>query len=112
LKYWLKNFDKDKAAYKLTSLLNIVIAYGYVDYAYTIINENEFKNYISEKEKKYFKHKIQSFNRGILINSKYFNFLYWFFLTLSNLFKPSYNGWANRTERQLGTYKKGPFYFY
>ena len=112
LKPWLRNLDKEKATYKLASLLNIVIAYGYVDYAYTILNDNELKNYLTEKEKKYFKNKIQSFNRGILINSKYFSLLYWFFLTLSNFFKPSYNGWANRNERQLGTYKIGPFYFY
>ena len=41
----------------------------------------------------------------IIFSSKLSRVFYWIFTTIANIFKPSYNGWATRGSRQLGTYK-------
>jgi FkbM family methyltransferase len=105
LEGWLSTMEKDTATGKLHALIATTIAYGFLDYALTIIDANFSERYFSKEEKQFIiKHidsiskKFYPFKNGNLI-------LHRILSALTSSFKSTHNGWATG-EPCIGSRKK------
>jgi FkbM family methyltransferase len=107
---WLGKLPEELACNKIVSLLTSVISYGYMDYAESILKDEEVLKYLDQNTVSHFRKLIRTSGSSMRISSNGVSSIYWAFITLANIFKPSYKGWAS-SDRQLGSYKFGPFWF-
>lgn len=107
---WLGKLPEALACNKIVSLLTSVISYGYMDYAESILKDEEVLKYLDQNTVSHFRKLIRTSGSSMRISSNGVSSIYWAFIILANIFKPSYKGWAS-SDRQLGSYKFGPFWF-
>lgn len=107
---WLTNFETEFAKGKIEVLIQTALLYGYVDYAYALLEDDKISQYFSNSEIKLINDKIQKTGLGINLNFKGSGYFYLFFQTIANLFKPVEKDFATRSELQLGAKRK--FYFW
>ena len=109
---WLFGMSTDKAEAKLHMLIITSLAYGYLDYAETILNETFVDKYISKEDKQKFIEHIGKSYRSIYPFKNGFGLLYHSLLILANCFKTSHHGWGSvDSSDHLGSRKKGFFWF-
>ena len=111
LKSWLKNMDKEKAYLKLNILITTALAYGYLDYAYAILESEFTKEYLGENEIKDLLVQIKKLQKSFYPFRFGVDFVYLFFQILANSFKPTRKGWGSVSSYHLGSRKKGIFWF-
>jgi FkbM family methyltransferase len=107
---WLNEHTPNEAQGKLYALVMAVAAYGYNDYALTLLRAEEMRDFWAGQDK-------AALEEYILGRSRFFRFpqngsgkLYRVFSFLAAIFRPSHNRWAVGDER-LGSRKVGPFWF-
>jgi FkbM family methyltransferase len=108
---WLSKMPKELAKEKIINLLACVLSYGYIDYAEALIKDTTVLSYLDTETIFEVNKLIKKTSSGIRISRTGISSIYWLFITIANIFKPSYNGWASRSDRHLGSYKFGPFWF-
>lgn len=106
LDVWLGNMDPEKASEKTVMLIFSAIAYGYLDYAKTVLETKSINCYLETKLFQDLNSAISTLSGGIrpLINGH--EVIYLCLEALASIFKPTYQGWAS-TGRRLGSRKKG-----
>jgi len=107
---WLSNFETEFAKGKIEVLIQTVLLYGYIDYAYALLKDDKIAQYFTDAEKVFIFDKIKKAAYGFNFNFKGSGYLYLFFTTIANLFKPVDKDFATRSELQLGSKRK--FYFW
>jgi FkbM family methyltransferase len=103
---WLSNFETEFAKGKIEALIQTVLLYGYVDYACALLEDDKISKYFTNVEIGLIFDKIQKAGRGINFNFMGSGYIYLFFLTIANLFKPVDKDFATRSELQLGSKRK------
>ncbi len=109
---WLNTFEKGDAKEKIETLIQIVLLYGYIDYAYALMEDVNISKLFSDNEKNSILKKIKKNSFGLNFNFRGSKYLHIFFLTISNIFKPQHKNFAIRNELQLGAKKKLFFWNY
>ncbi len=109
---WLSHFENEIAKQKIEALIQIVLLYGYIDYACAIIEDELVSAYFTTSEKQEINDEIRKANKGFLIKFKGSGLLNFVFMTIANLFKPVYKKFASRGESQLGSRIKSFFWNY
>lgn len=106
---WLNEHALNEAQGKLYALVMAVAAYGYNDYALTLLRDEEMRDFWARQDK-------AALEKYILGRSRFLRFpqngsgkLYRIFSFLAAIFRPSHNRWAVGDER-LGSRKVGPFW--
>ncbi len=108
LSTWLKEFKDDQACEKLLMLISTSLAYGFLDYALAILNEDSISKYIKNEDRKEIIIKINSYGKSFSFLKNGNSFLFKVFHTLASFFKPTESGRLN--EGILGSKKKGQFW--
>jgi FkbM family methyltransferase len=109
---WLQALDSDKAQNKLQMLITSSLAYGYLDYADTILNASFTNKYLSKEDKQKFINYIRNYHKSIYPFKNGLNLLYMPLQVLANCFKPTYKGWGSADgSNHLGSRKKSFFWF-
>ncbi len=110
LEKWLILMDKELASDKLNALVNCALLYGYVDYASAILSEDWIKKYFNQE-------KMKNLLKLVKKESKVFHFsfkgsgrVYFVLLSIANLFRPTFKGWASRAEKELGSIRRSGFW--
>lgn len=109
---WLSHFENEVAKQKIEALIQVVLLYGYIDYACALIEDNGVSTYFTITEKQEINDRIRKANKGFLIKFKGSGRLHLVFLAIANLFKPVYKKFASRGELQLGSKMKSFFWNY
>ena len=109
---WLTGMDSVKAEAKLHMLITTSLAYGYLDYADTILNAVFIDKYLSREDKQKFIQHIGKLNKSIYPFKNGLSMLYYPLLIIANCFKPTHRGWGSvDSSDHLGSRKKGFFWF-
>ena len=102
--------DATIASEKVSVLIITSIAYGFLDYALTLVNDPVAKKYLSDVDRKVFSKHIDSISQGFYPFRGGNKFLYRILNVLAHSVKPTHHGWAN-SESHLGSRKKMFFWF-
>lgn len=105
LNNWLCTMDKNTAIIKIHALITTTIAYGFLDYASTLIDADFVDNYLSEKDKVFFIHRIDSISNGFYPFKNGSKLLHRVFNVLRYSFKPTHGGWSD-CDPHIGSRKK------
>lgn len=108
LDIWLSNFSVNQGKDKLLMLISTSLAYGFLDYAYAILNNTSISKYINKEDRDEIVINIKSISKGFRPFKNGNNFIFNVFYALANSFRPSMNG--RTSEGILGSRKKGPFW--
>ena len=108
---WVNGMNSEKATAKLHMLITTAIAYGYIDYADTILKIDFVDKYLSKEDKEAFNNHIKKLHKSIYPFKNGVGLLHRFFQVLANCFKPTHEGWASvDSSNHLGSRKKGSFW--
>lgn len=110
LEKWLMLMNKELASDKLIALVNCALLYGYVDYASAILSEDWIKKYLDEERKKDLLKLVKKESKVFHFSFKGSGKIYFVLLSLTNLFRPTFKGWASRGERELGSVRWNGFW--
>ena len=109
---WLLGMDKEKAKTKLNMLIATSLTYGYLDYAYAILNAEFINKYMNDEDKENFRVNIDKLHRSIYPFKNGLNLIYMPLQMLANCFKPNHMGWGSvDNNNHLGSRKKSYFWF-
>lgn len=108
---WLSNMGEQIAKEKLYMLVVTTIAYGYLDYADTLLNTVLSEQYLTSEDKLIFSQYINRLHKSFYPFKNGSSLLYHPLQVLANCFKPTYQGWASTDNQHLGSRKKGYFWF-
>lgn len=86
---WLGKLPEELACKKIVSLLTSVISYGYIDYAESNLKDEEVLKYLDQNTVSHFRKLIRFAGSSMRISSSGVSSVYWAFITLANIFKPS-----------------------
>ena len=109
---WLSIFETEVAKGKIEVLIQTVLLYGYVDYAYALLEDENVAKYFTNDENRIIIKKIKKVGQGLYFNFKGAGYFYLIFLTLANLFKPVHEKYVSRDGLQLGSKRKNWFWNY
>ena len=106
LEQWLSTMSDEKASEKYSMLIVTSIAYGYLDYAKTLLINPLIENYLDSKQIKKYEQAIMSLSGGFR-PFRYGNALIYMMLdAISGIFRPTHLGWAS-SGRRLGARRRG-----
>jgi len=109
---WLIGMDGEKAKIKLNMLIATSLAYGYLDYAYAIVDADFINKYMTNEDKKNLIASIDKLHRSIYPFKNGLSLIYMPLHLLANCFKPNHKGWGSAdNSNHLGSRKKGYFWF-
>ena len=109
---WLSHFDNEISKSKIKALIQTTLLYGYVDYAYALVEDDRINKYFTQEEIHIIIKSIRKVNSGIHFRFKGSGQLYSIILSIANLFKPVYQKFASRNDLQLGSKRKFFFWNY
>lgn len=105
LNSWLSKMDKITATEKIHALITTTVAYGFLDYALTLINSDFIKEYLSKEDKRVYTQHIARISDGFYPLKNGSKLLYRILNVLTYSFKPTHAGWATG-ESHIGSRKK------
>jgi FkbM family methyltransferase len=111
LDIWLSKFDFNTAQNKLFALINTALIYGFIDYASAIIENEKLSLYLNSNKISEINKEIKRLGKGLHVSFKWSNFIYYFLLGLTNIFKPVHEKWGMRQDVCLGSKKKFGFWY-
>lgn len=109
---WLSHFDNEISKSKIKVLIQTTLLYGYIDYAYALVEDERINKYFTQEEIHIIIKSIRKVNSGIHFRFKGSGQLYSIILSIANLFKPVYQKFASRNDLQLGSKRKFFFWNY
>lgn len=107
---WLSGMEKEIATSKVHALITASIVYGFLDYAFVVVNSSFSRKYLTEEDKKVLIGRIDVASKGFYPFKNGNRFLHRILDFLTYSFKPLYKGWGYG-EPHLGSKKKGIFWF-
>lgn len=109
---WLSLFKEEVAKNKIEALIQTVLLYGYTDYAFALLEDENVAKYFRDSERKLITARIKKASNGLHFRFKGSGRFYLLFLSIANLFKPVYKKFASRSDLQLGSKRKAFFWNY
>jgi FkbM family methyltransferase len=102
---WLSEMDKDTASSKMKALITSAIAYGYLDYASTLLSKDYSDKYISKETKEQYIQQVKKISKGFYPFKNGNKLIYRVLSVLMKIFEPSYKGFGT-ADSNLGSKKR------
>jgi FkbM family methyltransferase len=106
---WLDALPAQVAKEKAAMLVIAAIAYGYIDYASTVLQNATVARQLEPSVKMAFEKVITSTTSGFRPLRNGSRYVYWLLYSLAQAFRPTYNSWAYGGNG-LGNRRRGPFW--
>ena len=106
---WLEAMPSKVAKDKVCMLFLSAMAYGYVDYAVTVLNAPSLSGYMDRLTRERLLRVANSIGAGVRLFRNGNRYLYSMLDALARSFKPTHNGWATGGDG-LGSRRRGPFW--
>lgn len=102
---WLSPMDNKDATLKMKALITVSIAYGYLDYALTLLSADYIDKYLSLDSKESYILQIHKISNGFYPFKNGNRWLYRGLNVLMKIFEPSYKGFGT-ADSNLGSKKR------
>lgn len=106
---WLETMPAQAATEKVAMLIVAALSYGYMDYAYAVLNAPSLSKYIDQASRETLGRALASSGSGLRPFRNGNGHVYWILNALAQAFRPTYNGWAYGGSG-LGNRRRGPFW--